>query len=193
VIALEFQAQGTDPRAAAEAFLAAQRISVSQSGALLVSGLEAFRVLGVAQTQGGGVPLLLTFIAYRGGIYRVTGLARASVFQERAADFEKTAASFGALSPAERARISQKRLRLAKAIAGETIEELGARVRNIWSPEQIAIANALEPGTRLEGGRLVKFAREEPLSTRSGATRGEEGPGPLGGAADGGRRPAGDR
>ncbi|HTF35440.1 MAG TPA: M48 family metalloprotease [Myxococcota bacterium] len=193
VVALEFEGRGTDPRAAAEAFVAAQRIDVSQSGALLVSGLEAFRVLGVAQTQGGGVPVLLSFIAYREGIYRVTGLARASVFKERAPEFEKTAESFGALSPAERARILQRRLRLAKALAGETIEELGARVRNVWSPEQIAIANALEPGTRLEGGRLVKFAREEPLSTSSKGTRGEDGPGPLGDAADGARRPTGNR
>ncbi|HME70482.1 MAG TPA: M48 family metalloprotease [Myxococcota bacterium] len=193
VVALEFQARGTDPRAAAESFVAAQRIVVSQSGALLVSGLAAFRVLGVAQTERGGVPLMLTFIVYRDVIYRVTGLAGASVFQERAPDFEKTAESFGALSLAERARISQRLLRLASALASETIEQLSARVGNVWSPEQIAIANALEPGTPLEGGRLVKFAREEPLSTSPRATRGDDGPGPLGGAAEGSRRPAGNR
>ncbi|HBZ68273.1 MAG TPA: hypothetical protein DEP35_00335 [Deltaproteobacteria bacterium] len=163
VVALESQARGSDPRAVAESFVAAQRIRVSRAGAVSISGLEAFRVLGVAQTESGDVPLMLVFIAYRDVIYRVTGLARSSVFQERAADFEKTAESFGALSSAERARIVQRRLRLAKALAGETIEQLGARVRNVWSSEQIAIANALEPGTRLEAGRLVKFAREEPL------------------------------
>jgi predicted Zn-dependent protease len=185
VVALEFQTRGTDPRAAAESFVADRRISVSEAGALLVSGLSAYRVVGVAQTERGGIPVMLTFIAYREVIYRVTGLASASVFQERRAALEATAASFGALSPAERARISQKRLRLVSARAGETIDQLGARVRSAWSPEEIAIANALETGTRLEGGRLVKFARAEPLATSPRATRGDEAPSPLGGGAQG--------
>ena len=183
VVALESQVRGTDPQAAAERFVASQRIVVSKSEALRISGLAAFRVLGVAQSQRGELLIVLTFIAYRDVIYRVTGIAGASVFQERAEDFERTADSFGALSPAERSRISQKRLRLATALPGEKIEHFGARVRNVWSPEQISIANALELGTPLEGGSLVKFAREEPLSTSPRMTPGENGPPPLGGPA----------
>jgi predicted Zn-dependent protease len=183
VVALEFQTRGTDPRAAAESFVADRRIAVSEGGALLVSGLSAYRVVGVAETQRGRVPVMLTFIAYREVIYRVTGLAGASVFPERRAAFEATAGSFGPLSPAERARIMQKRLRLASARPGETIDQLAARVRSAWSPEEIAIANALESGTRLEGGSLLKFAHAEPLSTSPRASRGDEAPGPLGDAA----------
>jgi len=183
VVALELQARGADVRAAAEGFVSAQRIRVAKSGALQISGLEAFRVLGVVDTQRGQLPLLLSFIAYRGAIYRVTGLAGSSVFRERAAGFEKTAESFGPLSLAERARISQSRLRLAKALAGETLEKLAARLRNVWSLEQIAIANALQPGVRLEAAQLIKFARAEPLSARPGAKRGDDESGPLGGRA----------
>jgi len=191
VVALEFQSRGSDPREEAQRFVTNQRISVSKAVPLSVSGLEAFRLLGAVQTQRGGVPLMVTFIAYREVIYRVTGLAGTSVFQERAVDFATTTESFGALSPAERARISQKRLRLASALGGETIEKLGVRVRTSWSAEQLAIANAVELGTRLERGTLVKFAREEPLSTGSRATRGDEGPSPFGDAGESSLPPAG--
>lgn len=193
MVVLEFQARGMDPRAAAESFVVAQRIIASQSEALVISGLAAFRVLGVAQTQRGGLPLSLTFVAYRDVIYRVTGIASGSVFQERAPEFEKTAGSFGALSPVERARILQTRLRVASARAGETIEQLSARVRNVWSPEELAIANAIESGTPLEAGRLLKFARQEPLPTSPRATREEDAPSPLGGAAEGTRPPSDNR
>jgi predicted Zn-dependent protease len=190
VVAVEFQARGTDPRAAAERFVADQQIAVSKAGAVQVSGLPAFRVVGVAQTQRGGVPLVLTFIAHREVIYRITGLAGASVFQERMPAFESTADSFGPLSAAERGRITQSRLRLASAHPGETIDQFGVRVRSVWSPQQIAIANALETETRLQGGFLLKFARAEPLSVR--ATRGDDAQDPLGGAAAGARGPVGN-
>jgi predicted Zn-dependent protease len=190
VVALQVQGHGSDPQAAAQAYVAAQHISVSQSGALLVSQLAAFRVVGVVEGQRGSVPVLLTFIAYRGDIYRVTGLAGASVFQERTPDFDRTAGSFGPLSAAQRSRISQQRLRLATARSGETIERLGVRVRNAWSPEQTAIANALELGTPLEGGRVLKIAREEPVSTGPRTAPGDGGPGPLGAAPPLGNPPA---
>jgi len=35
---------------------------------------------------------------------------------------------------------------------------------------------------RLEAGRLIKFAREEPFATGPGAKRGDDESGPLGGA-----------
>jgi predicted Zn-dependent protease len=191
VVAVEFQARGTDPRAAAERFVADQRIVVSKSGPLQVSGLPAFRVVGVAQTQRGEIPLVITFIAHREVIYRITGLASASVFQERMPAFVNTADSFGALSSAERARISQSRLRLVRALPGETIDQLAVRVRSVWSSQEIAIANALETGTGLQAGFLVKFARAEPLSPSPRSTRGDDAQDPLGGAAVDGPRGAG--
>ena len=192
LVAVEFQARGADPRAAAERFVADQRIVVSKAEALQISRLSAFRVIGVAQTQRGEVPLVLTFIAHREVIYRITGLAGASVFQERMTAFVSTADSFGALSSAERARISQNRLRLVRDLPGETIDQLAVRVRSVWSPQQIAIANALETGTGLQGGFLLKIARAEPLSPSPGATRGDDAQDPLGGATSRGPRGVGD-
>src|SRR5262249_35802039 len=84
------------------------------------------------------------------------------------------------------------RLRLVRALPGETIDQLAVRVRSVWSPQQIAIANALETGTGLQGGFLLKIARAEPLSPSPGATRGDDAEDPLGGAASRGPRGVGD-
>ena len=196
VVALEFQARGTDPRAVAETFVAEQRIVVSQSGALVVSGLAAFRVLGVAQTQRGGLPLMLTFIAYREVIYRVTGLASSSVLH-------------GTCNQSSR-RLPRASVPFRRPSAHGILQNAFAtcqcarrrddRTVQCAHPECLepgtagAIVIALEPETRLEGDlAFLKFARQEPLSASPRAAGGKDGPSPLGGAAEGTRRPAGNR
>jgi predicted Zn-dependent protease len=158
LIALELQGRGDDPRAAAEQFLAQQRLNVARSHPLRVNGLRAFELVGAAQDAAAHI----TWIAYRGSVYRISGLASPAQFRNYEALFAKTAGSFRPLTPAERGRFKQRVLTLATAQAGETLEDLGRRTGNAWGIEQTAVANGLRPGDPLEAGRRLKIAVDKP-------------------------------
>jgi hypothetical protein len=64
--------------------------------------------------------------------------------------------------------MKEQRLRIVAARAGESLEQLAARTRSSWKAQEIAVANALTPGVRLQAGQLVKVAIAEPYQTRSG-------------------------
>jgi predicted Zn-dependent protease len=73
----------------------------------------------------------------------------------------QSALSLRPLTALERGAVTGKRLRVVTARAGERFEELGARCGNVWSPTYTALVNGLNPDTVLDGGRLLKTAREE--------------------------------
>jgi predicted Zn-dependent protease len=158
LIALELQGRGDDPRAAAQQFLARQPLRVVRSRPLRVNGLRAFELIGAAQDAAAHV----TWIAYRGSVYRISGLASPTQFRSYEALFANTAGTFRPLTPVERRRFKQRVLTIATAQAGETLEELGRRTGNAWGIEQTAVANGLRPGDPLEAGRRVKIAVEKP-------------------------------
>jgi predicted Zn-dependent protease len=72
--------------------------------------------------------------------------------------------SFGPLSAEERSRITDRRLAVVRALAGETLAALGRRTGNAWTPEETAVANGLEVGARLPAGHAVKIAVERPYA-----------------------------
>jgi predicted Zn-dependent protease len=158
LIALEGQGRGDDPRAAAEQFLARQPLRVVRSRPLRVNGLRAFELVGAAQDAAAHV----TWIAYRGSVYRISGLASPAQLRSYEALFTRTAGSFRPLTDAERGRFERRVLAIATARSGETLEALGRRTGNAWGIEQTAVANGLRPGEPLEAGRRVKIAVDEP-------------------------------
>jgi predicted Zn-dependent protease len=101
----------------------------------------------------------LSWIAYAGRVYRVAGVreARASGHDPvlRAA-----ATSFRPLAAGDRDAIVEQRLAIESARGGESVASLVARAKSAWSAEQVAVANALEPGSRLAAGQPVKIAVE---------------------------------
>ena len=78
--------------------------------------------------------------------------------------FRATAESLRGLTPAERASIEVRRIRIARARAGETLAALSRRTGNDWSVAETASANAIQEGRRLSGGRAIKIAVDEPLA-----------------------------
>ncbi|MDX1650308.1 MAG: hypothetical protein R3263_10685, partial [Myxococcota bacterium] len=66
------------------------------------------------------------------------------------------------LSATERRSITERRLAVVAAGSGETLAALSRRTGNAWSPEETAVANALQVGDRLAAGMLVKIAVERP-------------------------------
>jgi predicted Zn-dependent protease len=163
MIQLQGQGEGEDPREAAERFLEKQPLRVVGSRALRVEGQRAFEVIGTTDE----VAALITWIAYRGHLYRITGMAAPSSFRAYQNLFQSTAQTFRPLTPAERALFKRRVLEIAAAREGETLEELGRRTRNAWGIEQTALANGLRPGDPLKQGQRVKVAAEHPYVPQS--------------------------
>jgi predicted Zn-dependent protease len=128
---------------------------------LQIAGLPAARL--VADTRESN-RVTLTWIAHRKRILRVTGMTRRSDWEQYGPAFERTAASFRPLTPADRERIVESRLRLRLATAGETVGQVLARGGGTWNAARTAVANGTTLGARLEAGWPVKV----PVAQRYG-------------------------
>jgi hypothetical protein len=67
------------------------------------------------------------------------------------------------MTEAEREQMSELRMRISVAQAGESLSELGRRVANEWNPNETAVANGLHIAQPLAAGQLVKIVRREPF------------------------------
>ncbi len=157
--------EGDDPLDGAREVEKATKVSVvDKTQRTTVNGLPAARRHMDAD---GKIGVDLTWIAHAGLVYQITGLAPKNNFDSSRPVFTTVAQSFRPLSAEERAGVKEKRIRLIKANAGETIETLAARSNSAWTKEEIAVANALSVENRLEGGRLVKVAIAEPYVSKA--------------------------
>jgi predicted Zn-dependent protease len=75
--------------------------------------------------------------------------------------FDAVAGSFRPITGHERARITEKRVRLISARKGETIEALTARAHSAWKTDEVAVVNGLVAATPLREGQVLKVAVEE--------------------------------
>jgi predicted Zn-dependent protease len=158
VVFLEHQSFGDDPEQAATVFLAGARqqgLGVDKLERIKVGGLPAVRATGRARAT----PVQLTWIAYRGSVYRVTGMSRTPGQFE--GTFRNVARSFRPLSAEARRSIQQKRLRIASARRGESLQDLSQRTGNTWDVQQTAVVNGFFATEQLEPGQLVKVAVAE--------------------------------
>jgi predicted Zn-dependent protease len=162
MLGLELQERGSDPRPAAQKFVEHAKLQVAEDGALRIGQLRAYRVIGAAQDTAAH----LTWVAHRGGIYRISGLAAPNQFRAYQELFESTAGSFRPLGAAERKLFKRRVLQLAVARGGETLEDFGRRTGNVWGIEQTAVANGLSPGEPLRAGMKLKIAKERPYTPK---------------------------
>ena len=158
-------AEGTDPLdGAREVEKKTKSDVVAKTEKLTIGGLPA------AHTQikaDGRVTLDITWIAHGGLIYQVAGLAPTKQFDTLQPLFHSIAHSFRPLSASERAGIKEKRIRLVKAQAGESIEALAARTNSAWKKEQITVMNNLVAGDQLKEGQVIKVAIAEPYESKT--------------------------
>lgn len=162
---LEFQGRGSDPEQASAEFIEEAReqgLRIDSSRPLLIGEFAAFRALGRAATVG----VHLTWIAWNGAIYRLTGVARGGSGRLEGI-FNNVARSFRPLTTKERASIRETRLRLVPARAEESLAEFSRRTGNEWNIQQTAVMNNVFANERLEAGRLMKIAVSQPY--RGGA------------------------
>lgn len=157
--------EGKDPLDGARAVEKATKSTdiVSKTQTVTINGLSA------AHTQieaDGKVKLDMTWIAHEGLIYQVVGLAPTKKFESLQTIFHSVAHSFRPMSATERANIKEKRIRLVKAHAGESIEALATRAHSAWKAEEVAVANGLISTAQLREGQVIKVAVEEPYKSQ---------------------------
>lgn len=76
--------------------------------------------------------------------------------------FARTQRSFRRLGGEDRALLTETRLALVPAKAGETLEQVSQRSANAWSAAETALFNGLRGDERLAAGFLVKIGRAQP-------------------------------
>ena len=163
IVLLDGATTGTDPVEAERAFEKEARSGpLPNTEKLTIAGLPAVHAAAVIDSRRGPLALDLTWIAYAGRVYRVSGIAPAGRAEAFRAAWRETAASFRPLTTSERRAIRETRLRIARARHGETIGDVVRRAGSAWSAEEAAVANEVAPGDVLAGGRPVKVAMTEP-------------------------------
>jgi predicted Zn-dependent protease len=164
VVSLEHEARGDDPQQAASGFIekaSAQGLRVTKLQPVKLGGLRAIRAQGRASASGASLQVQLTWVAHRGSIYRITGIASPRAGSRYDATFFSVARSFRPLPPEARQSIRERRLRIAHAHSGETLPQLSQRTGNLWNVQETAVMNGVFANARLESGQLVKVALPE--------------------------------
>lgn len=167
VVLLELQGPGMDPLAAAQTYAREEGLALSQGKAVRIGPLDAVRVRGVVPAGGSPFEMEITFVAYGGNVYRLSGGARSGRFSRYAGVFRGFARSFRSLRRSELEKIDEERLRIATVQPGEDLAALSRRSGNVWDVNRTAVVNGLTIGEPLEPGFLVKIARREPYRLAS--------------------------
>jgi predicted Zn-dependent protease len=158
-VALRAVAQGNDPLDGVRALEKATKTQLmSKAQTTTINGLPAAKM----QMGDSKVTVDLTWIAYGGMVYQFAGIAETRAFESVRPLFQNTVQSFRPLTAEERNSIREKRLRLVKAQAGETVEALTARSGSAWKAGQVAVANDLQTSDVLKAGQVIKITVEEP-------------------------------
>ena len=100
--------------------------------------------------------------AHEGRIYQLIGLGAPEDVQV----IRTSALTLREARPAELSAVTVRRLRLAAAQQGESLEALSSRVGNVWSVDLAALVNDLPRQAPLVGGQLLKVAKSEPYVAR---------------------------
>ena len=160
-ILLELSAEGDDPAAAATAELASEEHR---------RALQTFDVNGRPAAQlevGSGTDAaLITWLALGGRVYRIVGVYPLAEAQARRPLIVAAVESLRPLTAEDRARVRAERLRIRSARAGESLDALLARSRNVWSAEEVAVANDLARGGAAPGGGAAEGGRGASAGSR---------------------------
>ena len=173
VLVLELQEEYSDPAAAAVRYLRTNKrtLELLESGPLPDAGVPAHQA--AVHLMRGGEPLYarLFWYAHGGNIYRLQSVGTAPAFERFGAAVFGVARSFRPLTPEERAGFRIRHLHVIPARGGELFEDVLARGSNVERLDQIALANGLDVGDRLEVGRRVKVVVETPYRGEGGESQ----------------------
>lgn len=159
-IVFEAVARGSDPVAVARTLVRYRGRELARAPEPLTLG--RLSTAHAVERERGAVRSLY-WVAVAGRVVQLTGIAPATTYERFRSAFEEVARSTAPMSARERSSIRDSRLRLWQALDGERLSQAIRRIsRKTWSLEQIAIANALEPESRLDSEQILKIAVREP-------------------------------
>jgi predicted Zn-dependent protease len=161
-LVLQTQGENGDPGEAAETFARENELELWGGERDRIGGFSSYRALEEVRTQQGTAVMELTWIAHPRAMFRLLGLYPSDRVSEYARDLREAAQSFRRLTDSERDGITELRLRVATALAGESLASLSRRTKNAWSLEETAVANDLSLEERLREGEPVKIVVEVP-------------------------------
>jgi predicted Zn-dependent protease len=150
-------------------------------------GLSEEQMKGIKRIQNSQLPaagltgrarddtrLALTWLAHKKRIFRVTGVCEAAQWDRYQEALARTAASGRPLRAEDQPRITESRLRIRPARAGDTITQVVARGGSTWSAAQAAVANGVAADGKLDRDWPVKVAvseRYRPTASPTSGTR----------------------
>ena len=137
-------------------------LQVVRAQPVRIGDIDAYRLEVEGVSGGQKLAGLLTFIPYRGLMYRITGVAPVRVIGQYQGRVRKAVGSFRPLTERERASIEKTTLRIVTAAPDEELVTLSKRTGNTWDPQRTAVLNGLSATTRFQGGEGVKIAQSEP-------------------------------
>jgi predicted Zn-dependent protease len=155
----------SDPERAANALIDKHRdefrIRVTDARPIPVGELEAYRIEVRGYVDGRDLAGQLTFIPYRGLMFRGVGVAPLGAAKDYQPMVRSTARSFRPLSDEERRSIQVLRLRKVEARPGETLITLSERTGNVWDPTRTSVLNGIPASAPLEAGMAIKIVVAE--------------------------------
>lgn len=160
---LEILGKGDDPMKVAELVGTEGGVRFDETPAPVEIGAHA-AVRATTRTGGFSQPFRVDLIwfAYGGWIFQVNGLSSANRFEENRKIFAAVVQTFGPVTEAERAKVTESRLRLYRTKSGESLAEIAARRGIVWSADEIAVANALRENDPIPRATWLKIAVSEP-------------------------------
>lgn len=154
-----------DPDAAARAFASQQGIRTGAPARRTIHGLAATELGFEAATQDGqAVTGAAVFIAHGDAVYQILAFAPRARWSGHAAAVREAVGSFRELTDPKILGLQPWRLEIVRLERAMTIEEFARSHPSPVSVERLALLNGVEPGERLEAGRLVKRVVGDPLT-----------------------------
>lgn len=158
-VVLKAVAKGDDPLEGARVLGKARKVDLAaKAKSLTINGLPAAQAVIPAE---GKAQIELTWIAHGGLIFQLAAVVSTGQLKTFQPVLDAVAGSFRPLTGHERARITEKRVRLITARKGETIEALAARAHSAWKTDEVAVVNGFATAAPLREGQVLKVAVEE--------------------------------
>ena len=150
-------ASGASPASAARAFLAQEGITTSgtvRSGD--INGLPAATAVFLAATESGELIGMVTFVFFRGDLYRIMGYTLRAGWDKYRSPFQATIGSFRRLTDRSALAVQPLELDIVRLDRAMTLRELAERYGSQVTLDELVLLNQVDPDERLPRGAQVK-------------------------------------
>ncbi|MBS4065951.1 MAG: M48 family metalloprotease [Chitinophagaceae bacterium] len=156
--------KGNTPREAAQNFIQAAKLQVTESRDITVNGLNAYALVGsqMQQDQSGrsvpAVTAIIYFIQYNNVIYQLIGASTPANFSTYAGMLRPYMDSFKALTDASKINVKPERIEVVTVSRNQTLKQLFESYKLPAARfEELAIMNGMQQTDNLTTGMLVKI------------------------------------